>query len=43
LLGLVFVAFLMVVVRPVVSHLMSRDKVAAQEAVEHFELVTKSD
>jgi len=32
LLGLVFVAFLMVVVRPVVSHLMSRDKVAAQEA-----------
>ncbi len=32
LLGLVFVAFLMVVVRPVVSHLMNRDKVAAQEA-----------
>jgi flagellar M-ring protein FliF len=32
LLGLVFVAFLLVVVRPVVSHLMNRDKVAAQEA-----------
>ena len=32
LLGLVFVAFLMVVVRPVISHSMNRDKVAAQEA-----------
>ena len=31
-LGLVFVAFLLVVVRPVVSHMMNRDKVAAQEA-----------
>ncbi len=30
--GLVFVAFLMVVVRPVISHSMNRDKVAAQEA-----------
>jgi flagellar M-ring protein FliF len=32
LLGLVFISFLMVVVRPVVSHLMNRDKLAAQEA-----------
>ena len=32
LLGLVFVAFLMVVVKPVISHSMNRDKVAAQEA-----------
>ncbi len=31
-LGLVFVAFLLLVVRPVVMHLMHRDKLAAQEA-----------
>ncbi len=31
-LGLVFVAFLLLVVRPVVLHLMNRDKLAAQEA-----------
>ncbi len=32
MLGLVFISFLMLVVRPVVLHLMNRDKVAAQEA-----------
>jgi flagellar M-ring protein FliF len=32
LLGLVFIAFLMVVVRPVVTHLMNRDKAAAEAA-----------
>ena len=32
LLGLVFVAFLLTTVRPVVSHMMGRDKEAAQEA-----------
>jgi flagellar M-ring protein FliF len=31
-LGLLFVAFLMVVVRPVVMHMMNRDKEAAQAA-----------
>ncbi len=32
LLGLVFVAFLLLIVRPVVLHMMNRDKEAAQEA-----------
>ncbi len=37
-LGLMFVAFLMVVVRPVVMHMMNRDKEAAQAAAESIQL-----
>ena len=37
-LGLMFVAFLMVVVRPVVMHMMNRDKEAAQAAAESIQI-----
>ena len=37
-LGLMFVAFLMVVVRPVVMHMMNRDKEAAQAAAQTIQL-----
>jgi flagellar M-ring protein FliF len=37
-LGLMFVAFLMVVVRPVVMHMMNRDKEAAQAAAQSIQL-----
>jgi len=37
-LGLMFVAFLMVVVRPVVMHMMNRDKEAAQAAAESIQM-----
>ena len=37
-LGLMFIAFLMVVVRPVVMHMMSRDKEAAQAAAQTIQL-----
>jgi flagellar M-ring protein FliF len=38
LLGLVFVAFLMMVVRPVVNHMMNRDKEAAQAAATSIQM-----
>jgi flagellar M-ring protein FliF len=38
MLGLMFVAFLMAVVRPVVVHMMERDKQAALEAAERVQL-----
>jgi flagellar M-ring protein FliF len=38
MLGLMFVAFLMAVVRPVVVHLMERDKQAAADAAERVQL-----
>ena len=37
-LGLMFVAFLMVVVRPVVMHMMNRDKEAAQAAAQSIQM-----
>jgi len=37
-LGLMFVAFLMVVVRPVVMHMMNRDKEAAQAAAQSIQI-----
>ena len=38
MLGLMFVAFLMAVVRPVVVHMMERDKQAAADAAERVQL-----
>ena len=42
-LGLMFVAFLMVVVRPVVMHMMNRDKEAAQAAAQTIQLAQEEN